>query len=141
MDFKELYSIRNLRQALEGQSTKRIDDLIDRINEIKQEHAEAEKQAQAVREKKLTGLKQIKSLITQFGLTQNDLEGIENSVPATAREGKRVMKPRYRFTGEDGVERTWSGQGKTPTALRMLMERDGTTKEDYLIPEEEQAQD
>ncbi len=139
MDFKELYSIRNLRQALEGQSTKRIDDLIDRINEIKQEHAEAEKQAQAVREKKLTGLKQIKSLITQFGLTQNDLEGIENSVSTLAREGKRVMKPRYRFMGEDGVERTWSGQGKTPTALRMLMERDGTTKEDYLIPQEEQA--
>ncbi len=139
MDFKELYSIRNLRQALEGQSTKKIDELIARINEIKAEHAEAEKRALEDREKKLSGLKQIKSIITEFGLTQNDLEGIEASTASSGREGRRVMKPRYRFTGEDGVERTWSGQGKTPTALRLLMERDGTKKDDYLIPEEELA--
>jgi DNA-binding protein H-NS len=140
MEFKDLYSIRNLRQALEGQSVKKIDELIARINDVKQEHVEAEKEAMAQREKKLSGIKQIKSIINQFGLTQNDLEGLEPAGAATGREGKRVMKPRYRFTDENGLVHTWSGQGKTPTILRKIMERDGTKKEDYLIPEEEQQQ-
>ena len=139
MDSKELYSIISLREALAGKSVSNIDALITRINKIKQEHIEAEEKAKASKEEKLTGIKEVQKLVKKYGLTKNDISGIEPVSENGLRDGpKRVMQARYRYVDVNGVEHTWSGQGKTPVLLRTVMERDGTTKKDYLISDNNQ---
>ena len=44
----------------------------------------------------------------------------------------KLKNSKYVYTDLRGITRFWSGQGKTPTQLVEVMQRDGTSKDDYL---------
>ena len=48
------------------------------------------------------------------------------------------MMPKYAYTDLDGINRTWTGQGKTPLALLKLMQKTGASLDDFLIKKEMQ---
>ena len=67
-------------------------------------------------------------LLRQSGISPDDFRTfIENGNMENA-----IQNSRYVYTDLKGMKRFWSGKGKIPTDLAEVMERDGTTKEDYL---------
>jgi len=52
----------------------------------------------------------------------------------TTGTSKRAPRPaNYRYTDENGEERTWTGQGRQPTPIRRAIEEQGKKLEDFLI--------
>mgnify|MGYP000287619149 CR=1 FL=1 len=67
------------------------------------------------------------------GIDVTDLVGT-GEVPVAATTSKRAPRPaKYRYTDENGEERTWTGQGRQPTPIRRAIEEQGKKLEDFLI--------
>jgi DNA-binding protein H-NS len=50
---------------------------------------------------------------------------------AKAPKAKRAVRPaKYKFIDESGEEKTWTGQGRTPSALKKALD-DGKSLEDF----------
>lgn len=73
-------------------------------------------------------LVQIKELAASNGLSSEDVAGLFGRRPKRARRG--VLPPKYR---EPESGQTWSGRGVLPSWMKTRIERDGMSKEDFLI--------
>jgi DNA-binding protein H-NS len=55
------------------------------------------------------------------GIDINELIGTVNNEP---KKRKRTpLPPKYRFLDENGLEKTWTGQGRTRSALQKLIDQ------------------
>ena len=132
MDFSELSNIRMLRATLKKSNADadEVEGIISKLTTIKSEIEEEVKAQEAAIQKKQEGIEQIKNIMSTYGITTDDLTkafGSESSRKA------RSMSPKYKYVDLAGVERTWTGQGKLPNALKQLLESNGKSKEDYRI--------
>jgi DNA-binding protein H-NS len=126
---KVLLNIRSLRAAIRELSLEQIQEAHEKIEAIyleRLEHAEKEQAANAERQQKLA---EFQAMLAQAGIDPTELVG---SVAATAAKAKRAPRlPKYRYV-ENGVEKTWTGQGRTPKFLAEQIEQ-GRQLDDFLI--------
>lgn len=90
--------------------------------EIQAQIADLQRQAAEARATEIAAAKlQIRNIMTNYGLTLDDLRGIASNKVSKPRQS---VAPKYRdpSTGE-----TWTGRGRSPRWL------DGKNKEDFLI--------
>ena len=132
LTLKELRNQRMLSSCLRDASAQDIEEIITKIQGIYNEVKEREERMNARNAAKQAQVANLLQQMKDSDITMEDLQ----AATGTAAPARAKMKVRYRFTGVDGVERTWSGQGRLPNELKKLIERDGTTKEDYRIKEE-----
>lgn len=128
---KVLLNIRSLRAAMRELSLDQLKEAHEKIELIyleRLELAEKEQAAQAERQQKLA---EFQEMLAQAGIDPTELVG---SIPivATAAKAKRAPRPpKYRYV-ENGVEKTWTGQGRTPKFLAQQLEQ-GRQLEAFLI--------
>ena len=97
--------------------------------ELLAQKAELEKQIENARKQELSdAIAQIRSLMSQYGLTVADLGGKAGSVKASSTKGSKVA-PKYRnkATGE-----TWTGRGRQPKWVEQAL-ASGKTLEELAI--------
>ena len=101
-----------------------------KLNELLAQKAELEKQImEAQREERSAAVAQIKSLMSQYGLSTADL-GTSRAVPPPRRTGsggKVAAKYRDPSTGD-----TWSGRGLQPKWLKAALAT-GRTLSDFTV--------
>lgn len=136
--FKELKNAKSLNLALRDSSSNDIDEIICKLQVIQDKIKEREALEQARNENKKAVIAEILARMKEYDITIDDLCAA-GGFTAHGRRGK--MKKRYRFIGTDGVEYFWSGQGRLPKELVLVMQRDGTSKQDYLIKDEEEQEE
>ncbi|NEX77149.1 H-NS family nucleoid-associated regulatory protein [Aeromonas rivipollensis] len=130
---KVLLNIRSLRAALRELSLDQLKEAHEKIELIyleRLELAEKEQAAQAEHQQKLA---EFQAMLAQAGIDPTELVG---SAPAAATAAKAKAKraprpPKYRYV-ENGVEKTWTGQGRTPKFLAGQLEQ-GRQLDDFLI--------
>ena len=128
---KVLLNVRSLRVALRELSLDQLKEAHEKIELIyleRLELAEKEQAAQAEHQQKLA---EFQAMLAQAGIDPTELVG---SAPAaaTATKTKRAPRPpKYRYV-ENGVEKTWTGQGRTPKFLAEQLEQ-GRQLDDFLI--------
>jgi DNA-binding protein H-NS len=77
--------------------------------ELMQQSEELASQAKEARKQEMAGaIDQIKSIMTQFGITADDIGGGNTSEPKTARV---AGVPKYR---DPNTGATWTGKGRRP---------------------------
>ncbi len=132
MDFSELSNIRMLRATLKKSNADadEVEGIISKLTTIKSEIEEEVKAQEAAIQKKQEGIEQIKNIMNTYGIT---IEDLSKTVGSETSRKVRSMSPKYRYVDLDGVERTWTGQGKLPNALKQLLASNGKSKEDYRI--------
>ncbi|MGL4735105.1 MAG: H-NS family nucleoid-associated regulatory protein [Enterovibrio sp.] len=128
---KVLLNIRSLR-ALARELT--LEQLLDAKEKFLTVVAEREMQdAQQIAEEKerLEKLEKYRSMLINDGI---DPEELMASLNITAKpKSKRASRPaKYKYIDEDGSEKTWTGQGRTPKVIREAIENKGKL-EDFLI--------
>lgn len=128
---KVLLNIRSLR-ALARELT--LEQLLDAKEKFLTVVAEREMQdAQQIAEEKerLEKLEKYRSMLIKDGI---DPEELMASLNITAKpKSKRASRPaKYKYIDEDGSEKTWTGQGRTPKVIREAIENKGKL-EDFLI--------
>ncbi len=132
LKFKELKNPRLLAAALRDASPDDIQIIIDHLTAIKEEIATRLAQENS-RDKELK--EKVTAMVNELKESNITIEDFMHYAGLTVK--KRKMKMRYRYVGMDGITYEWTGQGRTPKQLLQIMQRDGTTKADYRISDEE----
>ncbi|MFG0904609.1 H-NS family histone-like protein [Photobacterium damselae] len=120
-----------LRQLANKLTHKEMEVIERRLTEVFSEvREEAEKAKKEEKERKAKITEYIK-MLKQDGIDPNELSLLAET--HSSRKKKRAPKaPKYRFIDSNGEERTWTGQGRTPSALTALLEQ-GHSMEEFLI--------
>ncbi len=128
---KVLLNIRSLRAALRELSLEQVKEAHEKIEAIYLERLEQAEKEQAANAERLQKLAEFQAMLADAGIDPTELVG---SVPAAARAAKAKRAPRppkYRYV-ENDVEKTWTGQGRTPKFLAEQLEQ-GRQLDDFLI--------
>ena len=128
---KVLLNVRSLRAALRELSLEQLKEAHEKFEMIyleRLEVAEKEQAAQAEHQKKLA---EFQAMLAQAGIDPTELVGSAPTA-ATAAKAKRAPRPpKYSYV-ENGVEKTWTGQGRTPKFLAEQLEQ-GRQLDDFII--------
>ncbi|MCZ0750111.1 H-NS family nucleoid-associated regulatory protein [Aeromonas enteropelogenes] len=125
---------RSLRAALRELSFEQLTEAKEKLDLIFQEREETELKAMQEQEERQAKLAEFQAMLEQAGIDPSELLGAGESKGAKESAVKRTRAPRpakYKYT-EDGVEKTWTGQGRMPKAIALAVES-GASLESFLI--------
>ena len=127
---KILLNARSLRAALRELSLEQVKEAHEKIEVIYLERLELAEKEQAANAERQQKLAEFQDMLAQAGIDPIELVG---STPVMiAEKAKRVPRPpKYRYV-ENSVEKTWTGQGRTPKFLAEQLEH-GRQLDDFLI--------
>ncbi|MFQ2508872.1 H-NS family nucleoid-associated regulatory protein [Aeromonas caviae] len=128
---KVLLNVRSLRAALRELSLDQLKETHEKIEMIYLERLEVAEKEQAAQAEHQQKLAEFQAMLAQAGIDPTELVG-STPAAATATKTKRAPRPpKYRYV-ENGVEKTWTGQGRTPKFLAEQLEQ-GRQLDDFLI--------
>jgi len=131
---KTLLNIRSLRAFSRELTLEQLEEALDKLTIVVEERREIEEQekaAQAEQEAKLAAIaEQIASDGIDVDALITALAGETKSKSKT--KGKRAPRPpKYKYV-DNGVEKTWTGQGRTPSVIQKALD-EGKSLEDFAI--------
>ncbi|MGL5041034.1 MAG: H-NS family nucleoid-associated regulatory protein [Aeromonas sp.] len=131
---KVLLNIRSLRAAIRELPFEQLIEVKEKFDLVYQERAESLEQDRANQEERQRKLKEFNDMLQQAGIDPRELLG--GTVAPVAATGvvksKRAPRPaKYKYQ-EDGMEKTWTGQGRMPKAINAALQS-GQKIEDFLI--------
>ena len=129
---KVLLNVRSLRAALRELSVEQLKEAHEKIELIYLERLELAEKEQAAQAEHQQRLAEFQAMLADAGIDPAELVG---SAPATSTGAIKVKRaprpPKYRYV-ENGVEKTWTGQGRTPKFLVEQLEQ-GRQLDEFLI--------
>ena len=129
---KVLLNIRSLRAALRELSLDQLKEAHEKIELIYLERLEVAEKEQAAQAEHQQKLAEFQAMLADAGIDPAELVGSAPSTSTSAVKAKRAPRPpKYRYV-ENGVEKTWTGQGRTPKFLAEQLEQ-GRQLDEFLI--------
>ncbi|HCG9422776.1 TPA: DNA-binding protein H-NS, partial [Vibrio parahaemolyticus] len=114
---KTLLNIRSLRAFSRELTLEQLEEALDKLTTVveeRREAEEAEREALAQQEAKLA---EIAEKIAQDGIDVEALISALSGETKTKAKSKRAPRPaKYKYIDTNGQEKTWTGQGRTPSA-------------------------
>ncbi|MGK2960054.1 MAG: histone-like nucleoid-structuring protein H-NS [Candidatus Malihini olakiniferum] len=130
---KVLNNIRTLRAQARECSLDTLEEMLEKMEVVVNERREEENQAQAEIEERTRKLQQYRDMLIADGIDPNELLQSLSAVK-TPGKSKRAARPaKYQYTDENGEERTWTGQGRTPAVIKKSIEEQGKSLDDFLL--------
>lgn len=129
---KVLLNQRSLRAALRELSFEQLTEAKEKLDMLFKEREEAELKIMQAQEERQAKLAEFHAMLQQAGIDPSELVGTGESRGAKEPAAKRAPRPaKYKYT-EDGVEKTWTGQGRMPKVIAQAVEG-GADLERFLI--------
>ena len=124
---KVLSNIRSLRLATRDFSVEQLENLLEKIetlvSEKRVELAKAQEEENARQER----IAKYKELLEKEGISRQELAeilGLDFSEKVSGVSKKRSARPaKYQYVDENGVTKTWTGQGRTPKAIQAQLDQ------------------
>ena len=124
---KVLSNIRSFRLATRDFSVEQLENLLEKIetlvSEKKVELAKAQEEENARQER----IAKYKELLEKEGISRQELAeilGLDVSEKVSGVSKKRSSRPaKYQYVDENGVTKTWTGQGRTPKAIQAQLDQ------------------
>ncbi|MFD2180074.1 H-NS family nucleoid-associated regulatory protein [Veronia pacifica] len=127
---KVLLNLRSLRATARELSLEQLQEALDKLQTVVSEREEAEAEVMAQEKERLDKLEKYREMMINDGI---DPEELLSSLGGTKSKSKRAARPaKYKFVDTDGLEKTWTGQGRTPKAIKEALDS-GKTMDDFLI--------
>lgn len=130
---KTLLNIRSLRAFSRELTLEQLEEALEKLTIVVSERKkseEAEKAAQAEQEAKLAA---IAEQISKDGIDVDALINALSGEKQTKVKAKRAPRPaKYKYVDPNGQEKTWTGQGRTPSAIQAQLDA-GKSLDDFLI--------
>ncbi|MEF3089578.1 DNA-binding protein [Enterobacter sp. 10-1] len=127
---RKLNNIRSLRVMTREFSIDVLDDMLEKLRTVTEEKRARQ---QAAREQKAEYQEKMSAwleLMMADGITPDELLGQQTS-PGT-KKARRPRPAKYRFIDFNGLEKTWTGQGRMPKPIARAISA-GKTLESFLI--------
>ena len=129
---KILLNIRSLRAACPDLSLEQLEEGPQKASEVvaaRQQDESAERQAREEHQKKIA---EYAEMLKAAGIDPAELVGTVTTESTKASKGKHAPRPaKYRYL-DNGVEKTWTGQGRMPSAIAKAV-AEGKSVEDFAI--------
>ncbi|MDA0147293.1 H-NS family histone-like protein [Vibrio sp. LaRot3] len=130
---KTLLNIRSLRAFSRELTLEQLEEALEKLTIVvseRKESEDAEKAAQAEQEAKLAA---IAEQISKDGIDVDALINALSGEKQTKVKAKRAPRPaKYKYVDPNGQEKTWTGQGRTPSAIQAQLDA-GKSLDDFLI--------
>ncbi|MGF1772193.1 H-NS family nucleoid-associated regulatory protein [Vibrio maritimus] len=130
---KTLLNIRSLRAFARELTLEQLEEALEKLTTVVGERQEAEaeeREAKQAREAKLTEYAQ---MIAQDGIDVEDLIAALSGESKGKAKAKRAPRPaKYKYVDATGAEKTWTGQGRTPSVIQAALDA-GKSLEEFEI--------
>lgn len=130
---KILNNIRTLRAQARECSLETLEEMLEKLEVVVNERREEESHAQAENAERTRKLEQYREMLLADGIDPNELL---QALTETKTQGKarRPARPaKYAYVDENGENRTWTGQGRTPAVIKKAIEEQGKQLDDFLL--------
>lgn len=128
-EFKLFGSIRTLR----AQARRTSLEILEKLTAIVEEKRHEEESDMKEQEERKVKLNATREQLLADGIDPQEL--LTNSKPPSTpkkQKSSRTLRPaKYRYKGEDGNEKSWTGQGRTPKDIKQALS--GKKLKDFLI--------
>lgn len=129
---KTLLNIRSLRAYARELTVEQLEEALDKLSTVVEERKEAEEEERAAREAQDAKLAAIAEQIAKDGIDVDALITALAGETKTKTKGKRAPRPaKYKYM-DNGVEKTWTGQGRTPSVIQQALD-EGKSLEDFAL--------
>lgn len=128
---KVLNNIRTLRAQAREVDLVTLEEMLEKLTTIVEDRREEEASFIKQQEEKQAKLEAFRQKMLEDGIDPAELL----SVASTSIKTKSTRTPRpakYKYVDENGLEKQWTGQGRTPKAIAAALEA-GKTLEDFEI--------
>ncbi|MDA0382934.1 H-NS family nucleoid-associated regulatory protein [Vibrio owensii] len=127
---KTLINVRLLRKFSRELTLEQLEEALDKLTVVVLERREYEKAERAALAEKEAKLEKVAKQIAQNGI---DVEALLDALAGqSASKNKRGKRPEKYCYIDNGKEKTWTGQGRTPSAIQVQLDA-GKSIDDFLI--------
>lgn len=130
---KTLLNIRSLRAFSRELTLEQLEEALDKLKLVVEERTEQEAKEQAEAAEQKAKLDAIATQISSEGI---DIEALISALSGQNKAkpvAKRTPRPaKYEYIDASGERKTWTGQGRTPSAIQEELDQ-GKTLEDFII--------
>ena len=127
---KVLTNIRSLRVLAKNESLELLESILEKLQLVISEKREELLKIQQEEKERQERIAKYKDLLKQEGITVDELAEILGAeVPRKKREARPA---KYKYVDENGVTKTWTGQGRTPKAIQTKLDK-GQSLSDFEI--------
>ncbi|MFB6421948.1 MAG: histone-like nucleoid-structuring protein H-NS [Candidatus Malihini olakiniferum] len=130
---KVLNNIRTLRAQARECSLDTLEEILEKLEVIVNERRDEENQAKSETEERMRKLQQYRDMLIADGIDPNELLQSLSTVKTTGKKKRAVRPAKYQYIDENGEERTWTGQGRTPAVIKKSIEEKGKFLDDFLL--------
>lgn len=132
---KTLLNIRSLRAFSRDLTLEQLEEALEKLTIVVQERQELEAEDRAIKAEREAKLAEYAQQIAKDGIDLNDLIAAlsgESKSKTNKTKSKRPPRPaKYKYM-LNGEEKTWTGQGRTPSAIQTLLAQ-GHKLEEFII--------
>ncbi|WP_260258737.1 H-NS family histone-like protein [Vibrio intestinalis] len=130
---KTLLNIRSLRAFSRELTLEQLEEALEKLTMVVSERKEAEEAEKAERAEQEAKLAAIAEQISKDGIDVDALINALSGEKQTKVKAKRAPRPaKYKYVDPNGEEKTWTGQGRTPSAIQTQLDA-GKSLDDFLI--------
>ena len=127
---KALNNIRTLRAQARETDLATLEEMLRKLTAIVEDRRQEESLALQQNAERQAKIEALRAQLLEDGIDPSELLGNpKSSRPATVRAPRPA---KYRYIDENGDEKTWTGQGRTPKAITAALEG-GKALEDFAI--------
>lgn len=127
---KVLLNIRSLRAVCRDLTLEQLEEGLEKLSAIVDERRQDESAERQAREEHQKKIAEYAEMLKAAGIDPAEL--VNTVVPENTKVSKRAPRPaKYRYL-DNGVEKTWTGQGRMPSAIAKAV-AEGKSVEDFAI--------
>ncbi|HAS6239123.1 TPA: H-NS histone family protein [Vibrio vulnificus] len=126
---KILFNIRSLRVFSRDLTLDQLEEAHSKLTTIVEERREEEEALRAEQAEKEAKLATIAKQIKEQGIDVNELVSALSSKKVKSNGKRQARSAKYKYVDDNGVEKTWTGQGRTPSVIQKAL--DGGKTLDY----------
>ncbi|MCW2107654.1 UNVERIFIED_ORG: DNA-binding protein H-NS [Rahnella aquatilis] len=128
---KVLNNIRSLRAEAREVSLETLEEMLEKLSAVIEDRREEEASFIKEKEKRQAKIEAIRAKLLEDGIDPEELiSGFQT--PYKKKSTRETRPAKYKYTDENGNERTWTGQGRTPKIIAEAI-ANGKRIEDFEI--------
>ncbi len=119
---KMLTNVRSLRVLARKTSLEQLEIALEKFSLVVEEKREAEAKAEREIAERQARIAKLKESLIQEEITAQELAILLGQESQSQRKKREPRPAKYKYIDENGEERTWTGQGRTPKVIQKALD-------------------
>lgn len=119
---KMLTNVRSLRVLARETPLEQLEIALEKFSLVVEEKREAEAKAEREIAERQARIAKLKESLIQEGITAQELAILLGQESQSQRKKREPRPAKYKYIDENGEERTWTGQGRTPKVIQKALD-------------------